>query len=138
VSGATTRGLPYPTPTDDLRNGADAIKALADALDPTEVEWHSVPASGAGATIEYAQIGPFVCVRVGGSGTTSGTSNTVIAATAALPIAARPGINLWSGGYVSGGGGWVGVNSNGALNLRQESGASRTGSHSASVFYFAG
>lgn len=31
--GTTPNGLPYPEPTDDLRDGAGAIQALAEALD---------------------------------------------------------------------------------------------------------
>lgn len=34
LGGATTNGLPYPSPTDPLYQGADAIRALAEALDP--------------------------------------------------------------------------------------------------------
>lgn len=135
--GTTTRGLPYPEPSDDLRDGANAIKALAAALDPALLEWHTVTATG-GATIEWAQIGAFTCVRVGGSGTTNGNGNSAIAASGALPANVRPGINMWFGGYISGGGGWVGINANGSVNIRQESGSSRTGSHAAAGFYFAG
>lgn len=33
-SGTTTGGLPYPSPSDPIAQGADAIKALAEALNP--------------------------------------------------------------------------------------------------------
>jgi len=32
--GITANGLPYPVPTDPIADGADAIRALAEALDP--------------------------------------------------------------------------------------------------------
>src|SRR5215831_5401731 len=40
--GSTGRGLPYPSPTDPLMEGADAIRALAEAINP----WLYPQASG--------------------------------------------------------------------------------------------
>ncbi len=44
MSGATNRGLPYPDPNDPLTAGADAIKALAEAVDTKMMApFHGVP-----------------------------------------------------------------------------------------------
>lgn len=38
MAGLTAKGYPYPDPTDPLRQGADAIKALAQAVDGKAVQ----------------------------------------------------------------------------------------------------
>jgi hypothetical protein len=55
--GPTTRGLPYPEPTDPVAAGADAIKALADALNLRiprmyGVEYTAGPSTGNGVILD--------------------------------------------------------------------------------------
>jgi hypothetical protein len=41
-AGATPAGLPYPSPTDPIAQGADAIRALAEAIDANDHPWTNV------------------------------------------------------------------------------------------------
>lgn len=69
--GTTTNGLPYPEPTDDLRDGAGAIEALAEALDPAALDtgWLTAsslytPASGVTvSTFEIRRVGRWAQLR---------------------------------------------------------------------------
>lgn len=48
--GTTAHGLPYPEPTDPVANGADAIRALAEAIDPNVLAGTLVTTATTGAT----------------------------------------------------------------------------------------
>lgn len=72
MTGTTPNGLRYPTPTDPLKDGADAIKNLATDLDPRvppSGQWPSyVPTltgfAGSIGRARYYKIGRFVQVQV--------------------------------------------------------------------------
>lgn len=47
AGGVTGRGYPYPSPTDPIAQGADAIRALAEAIGSADMPWTAVaPNSG--------------------------------------------------------------------------------------------
>lgn len=105
---------------------------------PASTGWIAVTTTGTtGAVVHYRVTGPMVTVRVTGSGSTASTNNAIVS-TGGLPADVRPVANIWTGAYISGGGGWMGVNADGAVNIRQESGSSRSGTHAAAFTYPAG
>jgi hypothetical protein len=93
MPGQTANGLPYPTGTDRVMDGDDAIRALAEALDPP---WLALPlASGiilrAGTTVTpgYRKVAGIVTLRgqvqKSGGGTFAGQDNLFT-----LPTGYRP------------------------------------------------
>lgn len=88
--GVTASGLPYPDPTDPISEGADAIRALAEAIGANDHPWTNVtPASGwttgtGTAAFAVMRQGGIVFQRGGFNGGTLGqTAGT-------LPVWARP------------------------------------------------
>lgn len=108
--GTTEGGLPYPEPTDDLRGGADAIRALAEAVDPrTNVVVQSLPFANNGVTaytsgnlITLSNVGSLIAVqgiatantdagRTAVGGASAGANNTI----GTLPVGMRPPVSVY-------------------------------------------
>lgn len=91
--GTTPHGFPYPDPTDPLAEGADAIRALAEAIDAKDTGWINLAlingwTNQSGRTVQYRRIFGIVYLRGRplGSSSTSSTMGT-------LPAGFRPGQN---------------------------------------------
>lgn len=130
----TPGGLPYPDPTDPVAEGANAIRALAEALDTTG--WQAANIAG---VVYKVMSGKLVEVR-SDSGGISGNfidGNTTVANIIPAPV--RPttrngrGVAYMTGGYV----GIAAITGAGDLVITQRSGAART-SAAFSVLYFLG
>lgn len=96
MTNTTPGGLPYPDPTDPLSDGANAIRRLAEAVDPRVADsgWVTLaPASGytAGEGLGYRRIGKVIYLR-GRVVRTAGAFPTGFTQIATLPAAAWPEI----------------------------------------------
>ena len=101
-----------------------------------DMDWTSVTTTGStGVAVAYKVRNGWVAVRFTGSGTLANATNAAVVAAGVLPTAVRPQVNIWQGGFIAGGLGGAGVNADGGCAIRQESGASRTGTHAAIVMY---
>ena len=96
--GTTATGLPYPEPTDPIAGGADAIRALAEAIDLRQwsENWISIaPATGwanTNAVVQLTRDGRYCMAR--GTYDRSGAAVPAGAVTCAtLPVGYRP--QLW-------------------------------------------
>jgi hypothetical protein len=105
--GTTGGGLPYPSPTDPVAAGADAIRALAEAVDPyvADTGWADLTlkngwtAATGNRSPQFRRIGKVVYLRGRAVGAAS-TSTTL----ATLPVGFIPGqVGRWS--VLSAGGG---------------------------------
>ena len=104
--GVTAGGLPYPEPTDPVAAGADAIRALAEAIEARllgDTGWvvASLPGSFASGSLVHRRLGRMVTVSLSGLKSASGYTGTIPVLT--LPAALWPtqhmrgvGINMAS------------------------------------------
>lgn len=84
----STRGYPYPDPTDPVAEGADAIRALAEAIGSLDQPWTVVPpASGWQTGTGNSQ---FAIMRRDVVVFTRGTLHSGTGTAATLPVWARP------------------------------------------------
>jgi len=99
--GKTTGGLPYPDPTDPVAEGADAIRSLAEAIDPrTPAAWAggqatvNVSASVTGSTTVTLPVGRFTkAPQVVGSASNSLYNVSISALTTASFLASVRHLN---------------------------------------------
>lgn len=139
--GATTpAGLPYPDPTDPVAEGASAIRALAEALDPgvADTGWVAISlAAGFTGSLVYRRKGDIVEVRSGSAGIAGSfpAGNTTI--TTALPATATPVARIPRGSaYLSGSyPGVVSAGTGGDIFITNQSGAARTSAAFSIVFF---
>lgn len=102
--GTTPGGLPYPEPTDDLNDGAAAIQALAEALDPMTLPWSgTVPfakqgldAYTTGDVVRIYRQGRVVTVTGAATATTDAARTAIVSGSASTAnlIATLPA-GLW-------------------------------------------
>ena len=111
LGGTTPAGYPYPTPTDPLAAGADAIRALAESI----ATQPRVPLSGYSAVWQPFTAAPLSAYRSGSStildgafqNISAGTFTPGLAAVAMLPVGYRPDQETWLPAYQAIGSGSV-------------------------------
>lgn len=127
--GTTTNALPYPEPTDDLRDGAEAIEDLADGLDVqgTVAALVAVPmASGVTGFITAFRIGGLVVLDVDASTSFPDATSTTITGGDGVPVGLRPsatrfGVCYTTSGFI----GMVYVQSSGSMSVTHHAGSAR-------------
>jgi hypothetical protein len=108
--------LPYPTPTDLVRDGADAIKALAEKVE-TYLLYTEARTVTASATLALADTGKLLTVNAAGATTITVPTNSSVA----FPIGSLVGVfNLGAGTATIAGAGGVTVRNAGAVLQFQE------------------
>lgn len=106
--GTTTAGLPYPETTDDLREGAEAIQALAEALDLQGTVGEPVSVamvSGVTGFITATRVGGLIVVDIEATTSFPQGGTVTVSTDDGVPDAMCPttgtkfGLAYMSGGY---------------------------------------
>ena len=136
--GTTAGGLPYPEPTDPIAAGADAIKALAQAIDGDlygDTGWQTaaVPAAMASGTLQYRAVGAVVTVTFNGLKSATVLNDQLDWVT--LPARYRPAVTVRGVAVAFGGSAPSAAFQNGLrLNVATTGIVSTTGNHAANAF----
>jgi hypothetical protein len=121
--GTTTNGLPYPESTDPIAEGATAIQALAESLDPNAwTTWTTGVPSG--WTVRVMRIGPIVWLYTSLSGTLA-TGGTTIA----TGLSPGPGPAPWSGARAGSQAALIAVRSGGDALFYNPTGSTQTNAY---------
>lgn len=124
--GITANGLPYPNPSDPVSGGADAIRALAEALDVVggDTGWVNISVAPGFAAQgspgpQVRRLGIVVYSRGGWQGTGLSANGTSTVGT--LPVGFRPVVAahiIRAGTTVGGASAGMFVNTNGSIEIR--------------------
>ncbi len=106
----------------------DAVQK-AKAVPVADTNWIALTSSLGGVAASYRVKDGEVTVRLTGTATSmaSGANVAVVTSANGLPVGTRPASNTWTGGFVAGGLGGMGVNTDGSVFVRHEAGAARSG-----------
>lgn len=122
-------------------SGVPSRAAIQAAIDETVVDtgWVSLETSVTGATAAYRARGDVVQIVVGGSFSLDHATNTTIVAAGLIPAQYRQtrASGLWATLYLAGTLAGIGVNPDGAIVARQNSGATVSGSAGGTMTYLA-
>lgn len=144
--GTTPGGLPYPDPTDPISEGADAIRALAEASESLKVMSGFLTGSGIiifGSTYAYKMPNGLVALHLGvrNSGTNAIAEGQVVGT---LPLGFRPLVSQtgnaaqYQGGSPVNAAGGFDVNATGTISARPQGGMLNAYALVGNAVYFAG